>query len=320
MQKTDTNWFGELGWGAFAHFLGEDGQSSEEWNQRVDNFDVQGLADQLAEINAGYFFMTIGQCSGHYCAPNETYDKLTGITPSRCSKRDLIAVLYNELHERDIEFLVYIACEGPGKDLEATKALGGPLHWNLVPDFHYPGNDDPHWARYRAPEYFWKWESILREWSLRWGDKIRGWWVDGAYGKDFRFPENEEPNLKTFKEALTAGNPESIVAFNAGLEKRIIGYTKYDDYTAGEFAWSLPEFSGPTVIAEGKEVQTHALIYQGETWGGPVPRFPDKLFVDYTEFVISKGGVISWDVGIEENGLITEANLRQLKLLAGVKI
>lgn len=320
MHKVDTTWFRELGWGVFIHFLGEKGMSADEWNQRVDSYDVAGVAEQLEQVGAGYLIFTVGQCSGHFCAPNGTYDKLTGITPSKCSNRDLISDLYTELSARGIELLVYVPSEGPALDLEAYNALGAELHWSHETDFDYPENDNPRWARYRKPGYQKNWEAILKEWSLRWGNKVRGWWVDGAYGKMFRFPEAQEPNLKTFKDALTAGNPDAITAFNPGLEKELIGYSKHDDYTAGEFAWSLPEFNGPMVIAEGKEVQTHTLIYQGEGWCNPVPRFTDTLFTGYTEYVISKGGVITWDVGIEKSGLIAENNFRQLTLLKKIRI
>lgn len=313
--KKNTLWFRKLGWGVFIHFLGRKEMSADEWNECVGAFDAAGLAKQLKEVGAGYLIFTIGQCSGHFCAPNETYDKLTGITPSRCSQRDLIADIYKELNKLGIELLVYIASEGPALDHEAAEALKSPMHWSKIPNFNHPDNDNPHWARYRAPEYYRKWEKVLQEWSLRWGKKVRGWWVDGAYGKNYRFPENEPPNLKTFKDAITSGNPEAIVAFNSGLEKRLIGYTKHNDYTAGEFAWSLPEFTGSTVIEEEKEMQAHSLIYQGNSWGGAEPRFRDDLFVGYTKYVISQGGVLSWDVGTNKNGLITDANYRQLKLL-----
>ena len=94
--------------GVFTHYLTTPETTADEWNRRVDGFDAQGLADQLAEIGARYYFITLGQGSGHYCAPS--------------------------------------------------------------------------------------------------------WWVDGAYGREQRYPEHEPPNLRTYAEALKAGNPEAIVA------------------------------------------------------------------------------------------------------------
>ncbi len=35
-----------------------------------ENFDTDGLADQLEGIGARYLFITVGQLSGFFCAPN----------------------------------------------------------------------------------------------------------------------------------------------------------------------------------------------------------------------------------------------------------
>ena len=71
--------------------------TAEQWNRQEDVFDMPGLADQVASTGAKYLLFTLGQNSGHYCAPNPTYDKLVGIEPSKCSRRDLIADLAQAL-------------------------------------------------------------------------------------------------------------------------------------------------------------------------------------------------------------------------------
>ena len=75
----------------FLHFLGSQDQSAAQWSRQVDGVDVDGLADQLGSLGAGYLMFTIGQNSGHFCSPNATYDSIVGIEPSNCSERDLIA-------------------------------------------------------------------------------------------------------------------------------------------------------------------------------------------------------------------------------------
>ena len=74
-------------------------------NRQMDGFDAEGLAGQLEQVGASYFVITLGQGSGHYCAPNATYDALTGVTPSKCSRRDLVAALYDALHPRGIRLM-----------------------------------------------------------------------------------------------------------------------------------------------------------------------------------------------------------------------
>ena len=107
-----TAWF-EGKWGVFFHYLANpagrknEGKSAEAWSKQIDGFDVKGLAKQLKELGADYFVITIGQGSGHYLANNVVYDELTGIRPSKCSKRDLVAELADELNPMGIKVLVY---------------------------------------------------------------------------------------------------------------------------------------------------------------------------------------------------------------------
>ncbi len=80
-----TTWFKNAKWGVFTHYMADTVLSEptvDTWNQTVNAFDVQGLAEQLKAIGAGYYIITLGQNSGFYCSPNATYDKYVGITPS----------------------------------------------------------------------------------------------------------------------------------------------------------------------------------------------------------------------------------------------
>lgn len=142
--KDITEWFAESRWGVFCHWLGalpsSDGGaelSAEEWNRQVDAFDAKGLAEQLSAIGAPYFFITIGQDSGHFLAPNATYDRYVAIRPSKCSRRDLVSDLYDCLHPRGIELLVYLPCGAPAADPVAVEHLG--WEWGLEGGW-------PHWG------------------------------------------------------------------------------------------------------------------------------------------------------------------------------
>src|SRR6185369_5825021 len=85
-------------WGIMTHYLydwiaGREGRttmSPENWNQIVDGFNVEALADQLKSAGAGWYQISIGQNSGYYLSPNASYDRITGITPSKLSHRDLV--------------------------------------------------------------------------------------------------------------------------------------------------------------------------------------------------------------------------------------
>src|SRR5271169_4679132 len=103
-------WMQQAQWGVMNHYLA-DWQarvhsltmSVEQWNKMVDGFDVETLARQLQSVGARYYQITIGQNSGYYLSPNATYDKIAGIQPSRCSRRDLVADLYEALSQRGIK-------------------------------------------------------------------------------------------------------------------------------------------------------------------------------------------------------------------------
>src|SRR5262249_44579737 len=150
-------------------------------------------AGQLKSVGAGYYIISIGQNSGYYLAPNAAYDKLTGITPSKLSRRDLVADLYEALHKQGIRLIVYLPSGAPGRDKEAVSAL----QWQNGP--------------YRNKEFQQKWEQIIGEWSSRWGRKVAGWWFDGCYWPNTMYRTVDGPNFATFAAAARAGNPDSAV-------------------------------------------------------------------------------------------------------------
>jgi hypothetical protein len=310
-----TEWFAECGWGVFCHYLGTrpgsgEGaeQSAEEWSRQVAAFDAKGLADQLAAVGAHYLFITIGQNSGHYLAPNATYDRYVGIRPSKCSRRDLISDLYDCLHPRGIELLVYLPSGAPAADPVAAERLG----WEWGFEGGWPDAWGTRRTGKRLAEFQKKWEDVIREWATRWGPKVRGWWIDGCYFADEMYRHSDEPNFRSFAAALKAGNPDALVAFNPGVLIPVVCHTEHEDYSAGEISNALPECPGAWLERNGHKARYHILSYLGEMWCKGKPRFPDELVVGYTKHVTSKGGVISWDVPIERNGLIPQAYLDQL--------
>jgi hypothetical protein len=294
-----TDWFQKVAWGVFTHYLADtvaEGEKTppEKWNALVDGFDVAGLAEQLASVGAKYYFITLGQNSGHYLAPNATYDRLTGIRPSKCARRDLVSDLAAALEPKGIRLLVYLPAGAPDRDPAAMQAL----QWRLGP---YPNR-----------KFQVKWEQVITEWSRRWGRRVNGWWFDGCYWPNIMYRSATPPNFSSFAAAARAGNPDSIVAFNRGVIYPIISITEQEDYTAGEI--NEPE----RVRCSGRWVdgaQFHMLSYLGVNWGrGPV-RFQPSQVVEWTRKINGKGGVVTWDVPIQPNGLIPQPFLDQLKML-----
>jgi hypothetical protein len=157
-------WMQEARWGVMTHYLA-DWQSRahhldmhvEQWNKLIDNFDVEGIAKQLQSVGARWYQISIGQNSGYYLSPNATYDKVAGIQPSKCSRRDLVADRCEALNKRGIKLMVYLPSGAPSQDKIADAATA----WRKGP--------------YPLKEFQRKWEQVIREWSLRWGKKVAGW-------------------------------------------------------------------------------------------------------------------------------------------------
>ncbi len=298
-------WMREARFGVMTHFLHDwiigrgnrEQMTPENWNTLVDGFDVETCADQLKSVGAGYYLISIGQNSGYYLSPNATYDRLTGIQLSKLSRRDLVADLAMALAKRGIKLMVYLPAGAPGGDAAAKAAL----QWE----------NGPH----RNAEFQRHWEAIIREWSLRWGDKVSGWWFDGCYWPNHMYRTEEPPNFKTFAAAPRAGNAQSAVAFNPGVVNRTLSLTPHEDYIAGEISdptrWSANRnFDGRIDGA-----QLHFLSYLGETWGRGAPRFNDDQACAFSRKVAEVGSAVTWDTPTRKNGTFAPEFLAQLKAI-----
>jgi hypothetical protein len=288
-------WMQTARWGVFMHYLAPTPDLPvEEWNRRIDQFDVEGLAKQLEAVHAGYFFITLGQNSGHFLAPNETYEKLVGIEPAKCSRRDLVADLYRVLKPRGIHLLVYLPAGAPDQDKTAMEKL----EWRRGPHANL--------------EFQRKWERIIAEWSKRWGDHVEGWWFDGCYWPNTMYRRAAAPNFASFAAAARTGNPASVVAFNRGVVVPVHAESEQEDYTAGEIN------DAARARADGFWVdgaQWHMLSYLGERWSGGAPRYGDQEAALITTRIVERGGVVTWDVPHNERGLIDEPFVRQLRAI-----
>lgn len=287
--------------GVMTHYLADwiaqtthEPMSIERWNRLVDGFDVERLAEQVKSTGAGYYVISIGQNSGYYLSPNAVYDKLTGISPSKLSRRDLVADLYEVLHRRGVRLMVYLPSGAPGGD----KAAGAALNWQNGPN--------------RNQEFQTKWEQIIREWSVRWGKKVSGWWFDGCYWPNTMYRTTDGPNFSTFAAAARAGNPDSAVAFNPGVIHRLISITPFEDYIAGEI--DDPDKITVRRAVDGKQdgAQLHVLTHLGEQWGKGAPRFTAAQAAEWSRKLAQQGGAITWDTPVDATGAIAPAFVEQL--------
>jgi alpha-L-fucosidase len=266
----NTDWFREAKYGLFMHFLPVDTKTLA----LVEQFDVDALAGQLEAAGAKYFVITLGQNSGYFNSPNAAYNRYTRYAAgARCAKRDLPLDLYRALHPKGIRLMLYLPCQVPNEDARAQKAFG-----------LRQGRDD-------QPinlEFARKWADVIGEWSERYGEKMAGWWFDGAY-EHLRF--NEEI-ARVYAAAVKRGNPKSIVTFNPGV--RVIHYTQAEDYTAGELNDPFSYIPSSRWL-EGS--QWHALTFVGSAWAQRNTRYTTQQWADWVRAVTANGGVVTLDAG-----------------------
>ena len=266
-----TDWLMEARIGAFAHFLPHPSNGTE----LVNGFDVDALADQLASIGAKYYMFSLGQNSGWYNAPNSTYDRIAGLKAGeRCSKRDLPLELFHALNAKGIRLMLYLPCQAPKNDPGMKVKFG-------LPESKRDRRIDIPFAR--------KWAAVIQEWSVRYGDKVSGWWFDGGYTDWANF--NDEI-ADIYADAVRRGNPNAIVTFNPGI--MLIQHTKAEDYTAGELNEPFE------VLPKDRWVngsQWHVLTYLGSKWFRRDTRYSTEQWVAWISKVVSKGGAVTLDMG-----------------------
>ncbi len=303
----NTDWFKDAGLGLMVHYLKgvyiKEG-GSEAWNAIVKGFDVNLFADLCEASGVKYVLWALGQNDGYYNSPNSAYDQITGVNPGDlCSKRDLPADLIKALKAKGIRFMFYL----PGNPPISNEAV--------CEKFKYTYGKDSPTSQYTQA----LWESVIKEWSLRYGKDLSGWWFDGMYRDrggiiQTRSDMSLEHNISTHTLAAKAGNPQSIVSYNYGVAA--IQYdSPYDDYAAGERN-DINELPSGRWIAPG--IQWFHFTFLGDYWGRPGTKHKTEDLVDWAEKVFEKEGVMCFDVQVNAHGQINPSQMEQLKAVAKV--
>jgi hypothetical protein len=299
-ENKNTDWFRDSKYGIMVHYLksaiAPDG-GAKEWNNAVDSFDVELFASQAHQAKAGFVMFTLGQNSGYYCSPNATFDKVMGIKPGDlCSKRDLPMDLIKELKKYDIPLILYLPSNPPVRNKLVSEKFLYPLK-------------DTATSQYNQPIL----EGMIREWSTRYGQDVKGWWFDGLYQwnniRETRMDMSLKHNISTHTLAAKAGNKESIVTYNSGFGK-IKANTPYCDYTSGEKS-TLDETPEDRWISPG--VQWFIFTYLGEKWGGKGQQFETGELVEKASHIVEKEGVLCLEVVTNSQGEILNHHFEQIK-------
>ena len=314
-------------WGVFNHYLygSEKGYTdfrgqrpdeirkmAEEWNEMADSFDVEKLARTLHEIGCGYYFITVMQGTRFMIAPNEAYSRITGIAPGEgCCRRDLIRDIGEALGKYDIDLYLYYTGDGPHFDVTAGPAMG--LYEDYEAGLH--GRVDRRFVE--------NWAAVLEEYAVRYGDLVKGWWVDGCY--DHLGYNNGL--LSIYDKAIKKGNPEALAAFNSGTasffhadgDDTPVKWYENEGFTCGEDNDFTYVFK--TRFTDG--AQNHLLIPFGNYRDGNVTngwrntgvRRPKEYVADYIRKNNAAGAVITVDIFVDCHGNFDPEQVAALKYI-----
>lgn len=314
----------EKRWGVFNHYVCHPGMETHyngvdlsDWNRTVDSYDVEKVAYQLHKMGAGYYFITLVHGKEYMIAPNAVYDTICGSEPGElCARRDLVDDLYYALKKYDIDLCLYFNCLSPSNNSFARK---------YREKFQFFGSDVSNVNALKGEagrDFVIKWSSILEEFSVRYGDKVKAWWLDSCY----TYSGYTEEMIRLYYNAIKKGNPNALTAFNNGVidySKPLETYVKDEEFTCGECCGHI-EFENFTYIPTGRFVdgaQAHLLVPLGTcsgpygAWGARGTTVGHAHIKDYLEKLHKAGGILTVDIFVAPDGTFDE---EQMAVLTGI--
>lgn len=312
------DWMQQYPFGLMVHWIAPGpaplaGRHLRDLNAAVNAFDLDRFMADFERTGAGWLIFTIGQNSTVYASPNPVMDRLVG--PGHCSGRDLVGEIAQRIHALGKRFIGYLPAE-----INAPEKLHEGFAWN-------PKDQSEFQRRYT---------DFIRAYSVRFGPLLDGWWFDGCYTWE-AFP-NSTYNWPLWFDAARAGNTNAIVAFNDG--SFCVGNTNpvttLQDFLSGEIELlqdsqirlgrdtNAPLYLPTGRFAPGNRTQWHALapIDCNRSWShekaGPLapPSYPDEELLSFLKNCRKVGGVVTFNVGISQEGRLGEQTVNQLHRLA----
>jgi alpha-L-fucosidase len=299
-----TDWFKNAGYGIMVHYLNSLQNTKMPWNNNkitswdscVNAFDANKFAHDVNATGAKYVIFTVQSTDEYFCAPNITFERITGLKRGTAtSHRDLINDLHKSLSAYNIDLMLYVTGNGPFKHFGAMESLTNNNFHNRVVNNAFQV----------SRPFVITWSKVLREFSVRYKDKVKGWWVDGAYA----FIGYNDITLGILASGLKAGNKKAIVAFNPSPKETVSYYSNHDDYTAGE----IYHINSKPKTRMLKKVQWHATTFLGADWGRSEVRFKGDELANYIKSCNKNGGVVTIDVFLNRDGSLNKQQIDALQ-------
>lgn len=261
------------------------------YEKAVEDFDVDIFVEQVHETGADFVIFTLNHADFVLPFYLKEFEEML---PNRVIKRDLLKEIIDGLKKYNIKLIAYYNGDG-FKDVE----------WQNYSEFH--SNPQKH------AEICYK---ITKAISDKYKEDIAGWWIDGCYLIDYNNRCGTRYDFKKYKECLTSGNKNAIVAFNInGAEPWEFDLKGISDYQAGEL-YELDRYPNGRFSGEGGS-EWFSCCYMDDNWvhedpGEVKSRYTNEEVINYIKKVNKLGGTFAYNLALYRNGVIPEAERKQL--------
>ena len=246
----------------------------------------------------------------HCPAPIEAWE---AIHPGWTTDRDLIQEIADDLSSRGIPLMLYVASHLVGNPDNVQEEK-----WLKAHQFGQQSDlsDGQHFDILANNV------QVLSAIGERYGDSIKGFWLDGWDLIPEVYPHS---NFQELFEASKVGNSERIVTLNRWIFPTV---TPWQDYWAGEV--DSPDKIPTSQYMEtevGKGLLFHSLIAMEDDWVFTTegleegesfynPRYNSDDLVEYIQGIHSVGGAVTINIVIHQNG---ELGSEAMQVMAEVK-
>ncbi|WP_170126353.1 alpha-L-fucosidase [Arenibacter echinorum] len=307
--RQNPDWFRDAGYGLMFQWTNratpEKGDTIKNWEDKVNDFDVERFANMVEQTGASYVLWSITWGQQYISAPIKSLDKLI---KGRTTKRDLLGEMADVLDKKGIKLIFY-------------------YHYGY--DCYHSVDSD--WMEasggYKADktELYYNITNILSEIGKRYKRKLHGWWFDGAQRYyDCHFDGTTGGILsapfKKISQAAKSGNSERIIAYNSWILPRL---TEYQDYFAGEGLAQFEELK-EGVFQEGlqKGLMAHTCFPLEKRWGHidknskiVSPNYSAEILISQIKYAQEHRYPLSINLEMYEDGSVSPESLELLKTI-----
>lgn len=295
----------------------------------AENFDVAAFMAQIDQLDTISHVM-VNLCRGHqaswYSGPYPAMEAIMG--DEFFPDRDLLGELLDAIQARGLKTLVYYSRPGfdqtymgdPGSFTDT--AIKNRLIQNRNDNLTYAGAW-ANWTAYKVANGYSSNQasaSIVEYYSLQYGDRIDGWWID-------RCGNISDSDSLGFANAARSGNSNAIVTMHGPTLGVVYQTSPHCDYAGGHPTAmnSQPPWTttgnklngidmvetieaGPWVDENGIPDSSegtalgHIFMPFQEKWRDGTAGFPTALALEWTTRVMDAGGFYTWAVQRIGNG------------------